>query len=338
MKLENFILEEEISDASVSDIAFEQAVANLNVVSSLLDCYDKEEAIVEYLTKQNIDAEVYMEGNLKDIGNFLKGVADKAKDTVKEKVDAGIDKAKSTYKDKSEKAKIWLKNLIKMLIVAVDKFIDSLSHVNFKKLATRVEDKYPDGKDFSNKINPILFWTISHSAEYTKKLLDFRAKDSLYATAPQELQKMYDKFCDEIQHVIGDDTPDPNDRLTKSLLIKKLEKADADQKNIIGIRTLIKKLNLEDFDVDKDDECVARIERAQSMRKQYEDFAKAICKCYLDSAKEIKKLVKAIGSKNEGDVEPTDMSKFASKSYSKSAEDDRDNSDFREIDEEGNPI
>ena len=341
MKLENFVMEQDLGDASVSDIVFEQAVADLNVISALLDCYEKHEVIVEYLEKNEIDSELYMEGKLGDVGKFLKGIGQTAGDKIKEKISDAFDKAKKFAKDKSEKVQIWFKNLIKMVIVAINKFIDSLQHVNFKRLADKVDNKFPDGKDFSNKINPILFWTISHSAQYTEKLLDYRKKDSLYAMAPQELKALYDKFIDEVQHVTGDGVPTKDAGLSKSTLISKLKQAEADQKKIVGVRTLITNLNLEEFDIDKDEQCRARIERAESMRKLYEEFAKAICKCYLDSAKEINKLVKLVASGKEVDVEAADMSKFASKGTPRKSEsDDGDPNDYTEVgfDEDGNPV
>lgn len=59
--LENFVLEQEISQCDVYDIFIEQALSEIDVACALLDTYAKNQAIMEYCAERNIDARVILE-------------------------------------------------------------------------------------------------------------------------------------------------------------------------------------------------------------------------------------------------------------------------------------
>ena len=86
--LENYVLENEISDVTIMDVYAEQAIAEMNVISSLLDCYCKQEMIQEYTSTDGSEFGVFMEGEKWDkfksgasetwnkFKDFLKGAAE----------------------------------------------------------------------------------------------------------------------------------------------------------------------------------------------------------------------------------------------------------------------
>lgn len=331
MKFENFFIETEINHSSISDIVFEQAVAEFEVSSKLLDYYEKQESILEFYDKQNLEpCEAFVEGSLemKALG-LMKPIMSSLKDKSKK----AVDNAEKRRSEINSGFKTWRKNLFNMIRIAVDKFIDSLHHVNFKALARRVDKKFSSDTDFSNKISPLLFWTLSRAAYYTEKLLKQRDLDQMqFSNQIAVVQKLFQDFKNEITFQQGDGKPSPDDRLTKQLLIDKLKKADQDQKNIVGVRTLLRRMRLDEFDSNPDD-IPAVIEKNQAFRKTYETFAKELANCFIKASKDIEKLIKIVGSKHENDMESYDPSKYVPKpsSSSKDNDDDVDNNNFNEI-------
>lgn len=310
MKLSNFIFEQSLGDATVSDIVYEQTIADINVLSSILNCYDKMESILEYYEKMGIDSSNYvMEGIGSLIGDFAKKFAKDKTEEAKDKVSENTRKFGDIVKEKWKKLKAWFAKIKKLIEIAVNKLIDSLSHVNFKFLIFRVKRKFDKDSDFKDKINPVLFFVMDQCAEYTEKLLKFRFdenREKYIYDRSDGIKNLYDEFTNRLNDEIDRASNAP---LSRSVLIDKLEKANEDQRKIVGLRTLLSRLNLEEFKPDKDSPYREYLEKTgKEMRDLYETFAKRLAECYMKAANDIKTLIKLVGTKNEDAVVQADVS------------------------------
>ena len=175
----------------------------------------------------------------------------------------------------------------------------------------RVKRKFDKDSDFKDKINPILFFVMDQCAEYTEKLLKFRFDENsekyTIESRSDGLKNLYDEFTNRLNDEIDRASNAP---LSRSILIDKLEKANEDQRKIVGLRTLLSRLNLEEFKPDKDSPYREYLEKTgKEMRDLYETFAKRLAECYMKAANDIKTLIKLVGTKNEDSVVQADVSK-----------------------------
>lgn len=68
MKMSDYILEQDISSASVMDIEIAQAYSEMAVATALMDCYLKQETIMEYASCDINEFGVFMEASTDDAG------------------------------------------------------------------------------------------------------------------------------------------------------------------------------------------------------------------------------------------------------------------------------
>ena len=150
--LENYVLEQEINDSSFFDVVLEQAVAEFEVASAILDCAIKQEMIQEYTSTDVLEFGVFQEGEK-------------------------WDKFKAKTKGKWSDFKAFLERAWKMLVAAIDKFIDSLSHTNFKNLIKKVEKDVPDDATFD--IDTSAIHRFQDVETYIEILANFRDDDTI---------------------------------------------------------------------------------------------------------------------------------------------------------------
>ena len=117
VSLKNYLLEQEISDASMDDVALEQAIAEFEVATALLECELKYEMIMENTDTPIENYDVFMENDLGDafkgagkaVGNFFskfgKSVGRGAKGSAEAVANGAVDAAKGVAKGATDAAK-----------------------------------------------------------------------------------------------------------------------------------------------------------------------------------------------------------------------------------------
>ena len=118
MTISEYILEQDISTATCSDIELERSLAEMNVIAEMCRCYEKAKIFAEYASNSSVVAEC---------GIFLE--SDGSTDTVEKK--------NKTFKD-------LLKSIGKVLKNVLNNFIELLEKL-FADSTTKALKKIPDG-------------------------------------------------------------------------------------------------------------------------------------------------------------------------------------------------
>jgi hypothetical protein len=124
--LENYVLEQEINDVTFIDAYAEQAIAEMNVISSLLDCYCKQELITEYTSTDASEFGVFQEGEK-------------------------WDKFKAGASEKWNNVKEFFRKAVEAFIVAVQTVIAKLTKVPTKTIKANI-DKLRETMDTDQNI------------------------------------------------------------------------------------------------------------------------------------------------------------------------------------------
>lgn len=134
MKLANYIMEQDISPISVNDIEITRLFAEMDVASSLIDCYAKHALICEYSTCDPSEFGVFMEAHMDALPGELS--ANKT------------DKVEKVHKGFGATLKRWWRSfidLIKRLIGGIKK---TFTATTIKTLIEMVE-KAPEGTEYT---------------------------------------------------------------------------------------------------------------------------------------------------------------------------------------------
>lgn len=286
MTLQNFILEQDINEASVDDILLEQAIAEFEVASALLDCAIKQSIILEYATVD--EGSIYMEAN--------DDKADKSADF------------KAKFKAKGTAIKNFFKKAWNVVLASIDKFIDSLSHTNFKALKKRVEKNV--GSEVEINVDISILQKILAVAEQVEKLGDFREDTPITNDYVDQLKA----FSDSIDAALGikdvtkkikagkknkdeeESVPDYTPErmlMSKNEIINYLTTCDELQSEIGGFREIKRKLTLKDFDPGKQASDNAH-KFSEEIKKIYTSIAKKLANQFIQAAKSVKALVNAV--------------------------------------------
>lgn len=231
MKLSDYILEQDISTASIADIDFEQCFAEMNVFATALDCCMKQEMILEYATGYISDFSIFQEGM------FMESDEEQAKDGVKEKKELFL--------------KRWWKSLIEVLKRVGNMIVGWFSKVNYGSLKKSVEDS--DVKFYSADDIKLLKAMI-HSANIQQLIVCYRT--FVEALSDQETDLITFKKIKELVDVfdlafknIESEKPKPTDNnvgLDKAEMLKFLTEMEEIQKNEIPkFKQILKNANFD---------------------------------------------------------------------------------------------
>jgi hypothetical protein len=329
--MQNYLLEEEISDASMDDIALEQAIAEFEVATALLECQLKCQMIMENTTTSLDDFDVFMENGFTDavkgggkaIGNFFKGVgksfgdagkgvgqavgsgakgaaqdvASGAKNVANSVVDGGksIGNAGANLgKDIADNAKTganWFKTTWNTIITAIGNFFNSIFKVDFEKLIKKVEENYDDDHVFVLRIRNKLF------LDYTSKM-DKLTKDLLNIRQNYPYDKIRVRsLVDELNKFTEEQS-----KLDEKYKGYRYAHGTADEDNNLTKAELVKLLKDLNAEAKRSYKTYGQLKKALDLKnldkdvdkdlvKMYKDLARVITKNWSMAAKEAKKVI-----------------------------------------------
>lgn len=316
MKLSDYILEQDISSASIADIHFEQCFAEMNVFATALDCCMKQETILEYASGDIEDFTIFQEGMFMEADKSDK---EKAKDSVKEKKEFFL--------------KRWAKAFWELLKKVGRSIADWFTKVDYSSLKKKVESSdtqsyyfdYPPLNEYAKNIEALI-----KTYEEFVNLIDSRAHTrEPYLKIKNEVEKI-EKNVKSIEATeITKDNGGPH--IQKHVVINFLTTMEELQKKEIPkFKKILQKgqFNLANFDttVNTDKEALDLIkEIGKKLPVMYSKLNDVVLKTTAEMIKGSEKKRKKVGDdeyyQRKQDDEPDQMVKGAS-DYSSQAQDD----------------
>ena len=219
MTLENYIMEQEINTASFSDVMLEQAIAEFEVSVAILECYQKEEVLLEYASNAS-EFNVFMEED--------ETAAESTKKTFKERLgDAG-----NFIKEKGKAGIELLKKAGNMLVAAIENFFAKvIAGPNLTKLAEKIDDKYTEDDVLKFNVNGRVFDLIDVILGDTPEtpgipvFINYLEEMPGVDVSKVNLTEVYNAFAEKYHKAIekiNTKTDDPR-QMSKTYLVKKLK-------------------------------------------------------------------------------------------------------------------
>lgn len=268
MTLQNYVLEQEINNTSIGDIYVEQAIAEFEVACAVLECYQKEEILLEYASS-----------DISEFGIFQEGAWDKVKET------GG--KAKEGLKKAGHAVKTALKKGWEMVLRAVENFMNIFRKVNFTKMAEKF-NQYP--ADTTWKINLRPFSMLQDTFTYAEKLAEKMADGE---TDAKVFKSMNERYHQCISALIDDDGTEQT--ATMSVLTKELMAVGSQGQHFgVGFHNLKKSVDFDTY-VENNDVPKETINEITKMMK-------SMTTVYMEASKTIKSLLDMYGKQGDRHV------------------------------------
>lgn len=298
MTLENYVLEQSINMASVDDIMLEQAVAEFEVAVAILECYQKEEVLLEYCS-DTTEFNVFMESD------------NETSDAESSNESSG----KTSFKDKVKGAGKAIANVFvkawNMLVQAIVNFINiTFVNVDFGKIANRIDKKFDDSATFNISLYP--FDVVEESAKYLYEISVSRIQNQGHVHL-EELQRIYDKYFYR-GHVVS------KQKVTKAELVDRLKKLTASRDTFNEYKKwnkTVKNSNMEDKQLPK------------PVLDMYIKIYRELTNDYVEASKLVKKCVNMASNETRLDIankakEAKKNAKNAEKSSNDDSEDEEE--------------
>ena len=281
ISLKNYILEQEISDASVGDIALEQAIADFEVSCAIMECYLKSETIMENCDTDIADFNIFMEADAAtadDVDVPKKKLSESFRDAL-DKAKSGADKAVDKIKN-SEFAKTIAKAWNAM-ITAFGQLIENAKKSSFGKLADRIEKKCEETDKF--EFETFKNMNLSTFENLQTELLTIRQNNPTDINKLKALENKVDKSVNEWNAT-------RQVTQTRDEFIKTLRTYDTTmQRSSKTYGQLKKALDLKNL-VGEDEELSA--EKKKELLNAYKGLARNITKYFSKVAKHLTKIYK----------------------------------------------
>lgn len=222
IKISDYIMEQEISNASVDDIELARCFAEMEVISAMLDCYAKQEIIAEYTST-----------NISEFGIF-------------QEADGGEDNSKNQDEKKDNLLKSWANGIINFFKNLGTLICKLFSKVNYGDLIKKVESTPATKWRYSKSL-------VKCSSEIGGLIEEYVKFGNLLKDASCDV-KSYERIISAVekceQRVKGFLTnTDDEVVFTQQEMIDILKKLEEYQKNNIpSVRKILK-----DFDFSKND-------------------------------------------------------------------------------------
>lgn len=295
--LENYIMESDISDATVGDIYVEQALAEMEVAYALANSYMKDAMFVEYLAEaEGVDVEVYQEALMTkarkeayerygSMPDKLKGMAYKDEKAIKraEKI--------SSFKENLKEApgRIWefLKSAASAIATSITNFWHFITEKSLKACIKRLKELPGDKTHSISAYVKDSYKTVIRESKFFCSTLEAIASGR--EVGDTKLKEFKDNFTPYLMKRTRENSSVDSETVTTAELIQIFEELDsADTKN--EIKAAIKKVKEVKATCDKQAKKFASGTKDKDVKKEYKgdrEFSQETLKLIKETSKSL---------------------------------------------------